>query len=352
MRKVSNTLRTTVYAQYVWAIQALGLYNKFKFTVSPMEITYKPTGQKIMFFGADDPGKIKSIKVSFGYIGFLHMEELDQFAGAEEVRNIEQSVLRGGPLAFEIKTFNPPKTKDNWANRYCEDDKPGQLIHHSTYKTTPANWLGQRFLDDAEHLLKTNPKAYEHEYEGVPNGTGGSVFDNVVSRRITDDEIRRFDRIYMGIDWGWFPDPFHWGKMHYDAARRALYVFDEYRANKTSNQATADHLRKAKGVTNGDLITADSAEDKSVMDYRSYDLNCHGAIKGPGSVDYGMKWLQSLAAIIVDPERCPETAKEFREYEYEKDKTGAVVSGYPDKNNHAIDMVRYAMERVWRRKGQ
>ena len=92
MRKVGNTLRTTAYAQYVWAVSALGLYDKFHCTVSPMEIIYKTTGQKIMFFGADDPGKIKSVKVPFGYIGFLHLEELDQFAGDSEVRNIEQSV--------------------------------------------------------------------------------------------------------------------------------------------------------------------------------------------------------------------------------------------------------------------
>ena len=111
MRKVSNTLRTTAYAQYVWAITVMGLYDKFKCTIAPMELVYTPTGQKIMFFGADDPGKIKSIKVAFGYIGFLHLEELDQFAGEEEVRNIEQSVLRGGDIAIEIKTFNPPRTK-------------------------------------------------------------------------------------------------------------------------------------------------------------------------------------------------------------------------------------------------
>ena len=116
-------MRTTVFAQYVWAITELGLYSRFKPTVSPMEITYRPTVQKIMFFGADDPGKIKSIKVPFGYIGLLHFEELDQFAGEEEIRNLEQSVLRGGPIALEFKSFNPPRTAINWANKYLS------LIH-------------------------------------------------------------------------------------------------------------------------------------------------------------------------------------------------------------------------------
>ncbi len=352
MRKVSNTLRTTAYAQYVWAITVLGLYDKFKCTTQPMEITYLPTGQKIMFFGADDPGKIKSIKVPFGYIGYLHLEELDQFAGEEEVRNIEQSVLRGGDIAIEIKTFNPPRTKDNWANKYCLVEKPGQLIHTSTYQTTPPEWLGQRFLDDAEYLKQLNYAAYEHEYLGVANGTGGNVFDNVTIRDITDDEITNFDRLYYGIDWGWMPDPFAWGKMYFNAAQRKLYVFDEYVINKQSNKETADYLVEEKGITGGDMIIADSAEPKSINDYKSYGLYCVPVEKKPGSVNYRMKWMQSLTEIVIDSGRCPNAASEFLNYEYERDKDGNIISGYPDKNNHMIDAVSYGMFPMWRIGGE
>lgn len=183
-------------------------------------------------------------------------------------------------------------------------------------------------------------------------GTGGEVFDNLVLRPITDEEAARFDNIYMGIDWGWYPDPYHWSKMHYDSARRALYIYDEYRVNKQSNQETWDSLVAKKGVTGYDLITADSAEPKSVGDYRKYGSLCRPAIKGPDSVRYGIKWLQSLKAIVIDQERCPATAKEFSNYEYERSPDGEIISGYPDEDNHSIDSVRYAMERVWRRKGQ
>ncbi|MDL2253841.1 PBSX family phage terminase large subunit [Ruminococcaceae bacterium OttesenSCG-928-I18] len=349
MRKVSNTLRTTVYAQYVWAITVLGLYDRFKCTVQPMEIMYKPTGQKIMFFGADDPGKIKSIKVPFGYIGYLHLEELDQFSGEDEVRNIEQSVLRGGPLAFEIKSFNPPKTKDNWANRYCLIDKPGQLIHHSTYKTTPEDWLGQRFLDDAEFLCGINPAAYEHEYLGIANGTGGMVFENVQSKNIPDELIKTFDRILNGVDWGYYPDPWAFVRCQYFASQRTLYIFDEAVENKRGNKETAKII-KGKGVAGNERVTCDSAEPKSVADYIEYGLRAQGAEKGPGSVDYSHKWLQSLNAIIIDPVRCPKTYHEFSSYEYERNKNGDVISGYPDKDNHAIDAVRYATETIWKRR--
>lgn len=351
LRKVANTLRKSVFAQYQWAIDKLGLTSIFLATVSPMELTYLPTGQKILFFGTDDPSNLKSIKVPFGYIGILHFEEWDQFSGLEETRNIEQSVLRGGEIALEFKTFNPPKTRDSFANRYILQSKPGQLVHKSTYLQAPPDWLGPRFIADAEHLRDTNFPAYEHEYLGVANGSGGQVFDNLSIRAITPEEIRSFDRIYNGVDWGYYPDPWAFNQMHYDAGRRTLYIFGELTRRKAGNRETADALIEY-GITGTDRITADSAEKKSVQDYREYGLDCRAAIKGPGSVDYSHKWLQSLTQIVIDPDRCPATAAEFLNYEYDRDRAGEVISGYPDRNNHHIDAVRYAMESVWKRRGE
>ena len=351
MRQVADTLRGSVYQQILWAIEALGLSDEFHATVSPMEITRISTGQKIYFRGADDPGKVKSIKVPFGYIGILWLEELDQFIGPESVRKIEQSVIRGGDIAYIFKSFNPPKTASNWANKYIKVPKETRLVTESTYLQVPAKWLGKPFLDEAEFLKNTNPEAYENEYLGVANGSGGSVFTNVLIKAITDEELAQFDCIYNGLDWGWYPDPFHFVRCYYDPARLRLFIFQEYRCNKQSNRQTADHLIEM-GITGNDLITCDSAEEKSVGDYRSYGLLARGAVKGPGSVEYSMKWLQSLREIIIDNTRCPEAATEFMDYEYERDKEGNVISGYPDKNNHAIDAVRYAMNSVWKKKGQ
>ena len=349
-RKVANTLRTTVYAQICWAIAELGLSRKFKCTVSPMECTYLPTGQKIMFFGMDDPGKVKSIKVPFGYIGIDWFEELDQFDGAEQIRNVEQSTLRGGKFSFTFKSFNPPAMARNWANQYALESKPGKMVHHSTYLTTPPEWLGPRFIADAEHLKNTNPTGYRHEYLGEVVGSGTEVFQNIQMRPITNDEIERFDRITSGVDWGWYPDPWAFNRMHYDAARRTLYLFDELTRRRTSNQETAKLVLDR--ILDDEMVIADSAEEKSCNDYRSYGIRCRGAEKGPGSVKYSMKWLQSLEAIVIDPERCPDTAKEFSEYEYERDeKTGEVLEGYPDAANHHIDAVRYGTNKIWKRRG-
>lgn len=351
MRQVADTLRGSVYQQILWAIEALGLSDEFHATVSPLEITRISTGQKIFFRGADDPGKIKSIKVPFGYIGILWFEELDQFTGPEAVRKIEQSVIRGGDIAYKFKSFNPPKSAQNWANKYIKIPREDRLVVTSTYLDVPKHWLGKPFLDDAEFLKEVNPTAYENEYMGIANGTGGNVFDNVVICEITDEEISEFDRVYRGVDWGWYPDPYAYNCMTYIPSQMKLIIFDELHCNKKSNKQTADML-KEKGVTENDLITCDSAEPKSVGDYRSYGLLARKAEKGPDSVKYSMKWLQSLREIVIDNRRCPHTAEEFLDYEYERDKDGNVISGYPDMNNHHIDAIRYGTNKVWKRKGE
>lgn len=352
LRKVERTLRSSVYAQVCWGIAAMGLDQYFRMTVSPMEITYLPTGQKILFFGMDNPDKLKSVKAPFGYIGILWFEELDQFAGPQEVRNVEQSCLRGGPFSFTFKSFNPPASSRNWANRYAMEIRPGKAVHHSTYKTTPPEWLGPRFLEDAQYLKEHDETAYRHEYLGEVIGSGTAVFDNLRIETITEDQLKNFDRVLHGVDWGYYPDPWAYNAGYYDAARRTLYLFDELSARRKGNRETADMLFEC-GLQRGDQIIADSAEPKSIADYKSYGLSCRGAEKGPRSVEYSMKWLQSLTAIVIDPKRCPETAKEFSEYEYEQDKkTGEVLPGYPDVDNHHIDAVRYGTNRIWKRRGR
>ena len=351
VRRVANTLRTSVFSQMLWAVQALGLLKQFRATVSPMELTYTPTGQRVLFAGLDDPGKIKSIKLPFGYVGVLWFEELDQYAGPEQIRNVEQSVFRGGEYSLSIKSFNPPLSARNWANRYVLEHRDGKLVHHSTYLTTPPAWLGPRFLADAEHLQATNETAYRHEYMGEVVGTGTEVFGNLKLEPIPDDVIAQFDRTTTGVDFGWYPDPWAYNRVHFDAARRTLYVFDELTRTRTGNAETAELIKER--TPHNELVICDSAEPKSVADYGAAGIRARKAEKGPGTVEYSMKWLQALTCIWIDPRRCPDTAKEFAEYEYERDpKTGEVREGYPDAANHHIDAVRYATNKIWKRRGQ
>lgn len=351
LRKVGNTIKDSVYAQMKWGLDKLNLLPEFDCKVSPMEITLKATGQKIYFRGADDPLKIKSIKPEFGYIGIVWFEELDQFAGPEEIRNIQQSALRGGDIAYKFKSFNPPRSKNNWANEYtseAEQKDESALVCRSTYKDVPEEWLGDIFLDDAEHLKETNPDAYDNEYMGVANGNGGNVFEFIEERTITDEEISHFDTIYQGVDWGWYPDQYAFVRIYYDSTRETIYFIDEIFENKKSNEWTAAEIKRRR--YDDYVITCDSAENKSINDYRDAGLPARGAIKGPGSIEYSMKWL-GRRKMVMDPQRTPNVCKEFKEYEYERDKDGNIISGYPDKNNHLIDACRYATEEMWRRRG-
>ena len=211
-----------------------------------------------------------------------------------------------------------------------------------------AETIGQKFIDDAAHLKEINPEAYEHEYLGIPNGDGGNVFEYLEIRDITDEEISRMDRIFAGVDYGWYPDAFCYLRTYYDSAREKIYLIDELYVNKWSNSKTADWIKK-KGYDDYTMI-CDSAEPKSVNDFRDAGLPARGAIKGPGSIEYGFKFLQTKT-LVIDPKRTPNAYKEITEYEYDRDKEGNVISGYPDGNDHAISALRYAYEPLFNRRG-
>ena len=376
-RKVGNTLKTSVYAQIQWGILDEGLQDYFIFHVNPLEIIYKPTGQKIVFLGLDDPGKVKSIKLPFGYIGITWWEELDQFGGDAEIRKAMQSTMRGGQVYWNFMSYNPPISVNNWANEYTEDAERNRqkdtLVVRTTYLDVPREWLGEAFIEEAEYLQQTNPRAYENEYMGIPVGTGGNVFDNVEHLDMPDSMIATFDTIYNGLDWGFANDPNAYTKMYFDSTRQDLYIFGEHFAKHESNRELYEvlyeekHLKKrifkivdGQEVTEfvdvpfmevNELITADSAEPKSIADFRAYGCFMRPAEKGPDSVRYGIKWLQSLRHIYIDKHRAPNCYDEFIQYEFDRDRDGNIISGFPDRDNHGIDSVRYALERFYKRKG-
>mgnify|MGYP002622575306 FL=1 len=376
-RKIGNTLKTSVYAQVQWGINELGLNDYFLCHANPLEIIYKPTGQKILFLGLDDPGKVKSIKFPFGYIGITWFEELDQYSGDQEIRKVLQSTMRGGPVYWNFMSYNPPISVNNWANEFTEDceryRQQDTLVVRTTYLDVPVEWLGQAFIDEAEYLQQTNPRAYENEYMGIPVGTGGNVFDNVEHMDMPDSMIATFDTIYNGLDWGFANDPNAYIKLYYDKTRQDMYIFAEHKAKQESNKELYEYLyeenhhkKRIWKIVDGqevtefidcplmeknELITADSAEPKSIADFKAYGCFMRPAEKGPESVRYGIKWLQSLRHIYIDKHRCPFTYDEFIKYEFDRDRDGNIISAFPDRDNHFIDACRYSCERWYKRKG-
>lgn len=346
VRKVGNTLAESVFEQLKEAIEMLGVGQYWHVVKSPLQLVYIPRGNKIIFRGADDPAKIKSIKMSKYPLAFLWIEELAEFKTEDEVSTIVNSVLRAelpdGLFYAFYYSYNPPKRKASWVNKkYDTQFIPGNtFVHHSTYLDNPH--ISQAFIDEAEDVKEKRPQKYEWEYLGKAIGSGVVPFDNLTFRRIEDDEVRRFDNIRQGIDWGYGVDPMSFGRWHYDKTRRRLYAIDELYGVKMSNREVAEWI-KSKGYQS-DMTIADSAEPKSIDEMKTYGIRIKGAVKGPGSVEYGEKWLDDLEEIIIDPTRTPNTAREFENIDYQTDKDGNPKAKLEDRDNHTIDQCRYALE--------
>ncbi len=347
-RKYAVTLRESVYEQIQWAIDALEVSYLWEAKVSPLQFVYKPTGQKIIFRGLDKAKKTKSIKSSKGYFKYLWFEELDEFAGIEEIRTVQQSVLRGGSKFVVFKSFNPPISRTNWANKYVDESREDSYRLHTDYTMIPIEWLGQQFVDDAMHLKKTNERAYNHEYLGLPVGLGTNIFELLEIRPISDDEIKTYQSIYQGQDWGWFPDPKAFIRLAYLPNKEQVILIDELGGNKIRN---TDMARQIIDKNYDDVrIMCGVDEEESILDFRDAGLPARKAIVTPGSRKYTFEWLQ-CRTIVIDPARTPRAYNEIISYEHEVDGNGEVIADYPDGNDHWIDAIRYATSPLSMKRG-
>lgn len=344
VRKYAVTLRGSVFSQIQWGIDMLGVSHLWKATYTPLSFTYLPTGQVIRFVGLDDAAKLKSIKPPVGYFKYLWLEEFSEFFGETEIRNLQQSVMRGGNDFIVFRSFNPPISKANWANQFIEQPDNKAITLRTDYRQIPPEWLGEAFIYEAERLREVNEKAYLHEYLGEAIGTGGEVFPNLEVREITDEEIQNFQYIYQGLDFGWAVDPLSFLRMSYDRKTDTIYFIDELYRTHMSNTSLAEWIIEKE--YNDYMITADSAEPKSITDLRNYGIYATACYKRPGAVEYRVKWLQHKK-IVIDPVRTPNACREFSTYSYVVDrKTGELLSQLPDKDNHSIDSCAYGLNNL------
>ena len=361
-RRTANTMRESVFSQIAWAIDVLDVNDLWRGNVSPMSWTYKPTGAQIIFRGLDDSSKLKSIKPRRGFFRFIWLEEFSELPGENFTRSVMQSVQRGGSAFTVFRSFNPPINASNWANVFIARPDPRAITLHTTYLDVPAAWLGNDFILEAERLQEINEQAYKHEYLGEATGSGGEVFPQITVREITDDEINELQYIYAGVDFGFSIDPAVFIRVAFDRKHDTVYLLDEIYKKGLSNKQLAEAI-KAKGyddtgqyhTTNlygypevhkeRQTIVCDSAEPKSINDLRGEGLKCIACTKYPGSVLYGIKWLQNRR-IVIDPARTPNAHREFIQYEYCTTKDGEFLADVPDKDNHTIDAVRYALDRL------
>ncbi|WP_211329346.1 PBSX family phage terminase large subunit [Ammoniphilus oxalaticus] len=357
IRKVDNSIELSIFEQIKWAISEQGVSHLFRINKSPMRVTYIPRGNYMVFRGAMNPERIKSLKSANFPFAIAWIEELAEFKTEEEVTTITNSLLRGdlgnGLFYKFFFSYNPPKRRQSWVNKKYESSfqPDNTFVHHSTYQDNP--FISKQFIEEAEAAKVRNPKRYEWEYEGRAIGSGVVPFDNlqVGAGCITDEMIAGFDNIRQGVDFGYGPDPLAFVRWHYDKRRNGIYAIDELYGQKISSRTLANWMR-SKGYETRET-TADSAEPRTIDELRLEHgiRRITGAKKGPDSVQYGEEWLGDLDFICIDPQRTPNIAKEFENIDYQTDRDGNPLPRLEDKENHAIDSTRYAFERDMKRTG-
>lgn len=344
-RRYKTDLRGSVYNQFIKTVTRHDRLEDWEFTTSPMEATYKKTGQKVLFVGCDKPISLKSYNLPFGYVKLLIHEECDEMAGAEQMDSVEDTFLRNDTPALDIKVFNPPESTNNFMNIYAQDciNKEKCLVHHSYYYNVPVEWLGQRFFDRANWFKEHKPRYYANNYLGEVTGTGGLVFDNIEERTITQEEADSLTYRYYGLDFG-YEHPQAFMEVAYDSETEMLYILSEVVKKRMKQEEFAREITNYKNVE----IICDSARPDLIRDYSDYGFDIIGATKrwkGGGRAAV-WEWLRQREKIVIDPERTPHAHKEFTRCEFEKLKDGTFSSAYPTLDEDCIMSCGYAMNRV------
>lgn len=347
-RKYSNTIRNSIHATFEWAIDMLGVSDKWKSTVAPFEFTYLPTGQKILESGLDDPKKMKSLKIKEGYFKFLWFEELEEYNGMAEIRSVQQSVVRGGKRVFQFFSYNPPRDPQAWVNKEKDNHNPKRFKHHSTYLTVPPKWLGEEFIEDAEILKEQDDDLYQCEYMGISIGLSDSVVFNG-KYVIAEFEPESFWSKLFGADWGFSNDPNVLIKCyigpHDEYGSNCLYIRNEEYGYRVDNKDLPEMWDKIPDSRKY-VIRADCARPETISYMSGKGFNVVAADKWAGSVEDGVAFIRSFDKIIIHPD-CERMTEEARLYSHKIDKvTKEILTDIVKKFDHGWDSVRYALSKM------
>ena len=343
VRKTERTLRDSCYSDLKWAIQRLGLDSYFSCTVSPLEITYKPTGQKILFRGMDDPLKLTSISVPQGYICFCWIEEAYEINKESDFDMLDESIrgeLPSGLFKRLTITFNPWSER-HWLKKRFFDKEDDSVLALTT------NYLCNEWLDESdkalfERMKANNPRRYQVAGLGNWGIVDGLIFENWKEEQFNIDDIKVNCESIFGLDFGYTNDPTALFCGLLDKVNKKIYVFDEIYEKGLSNAAIYQRVND-KGFSK-ELITADCAEPKSIDELRGLGLRrITAAKKGKDSIMNGIQFIQDYE-IIIHP-KCVNFLTEISNYTWDKDKFGNAINKPVDDFNHLMDAMRYAIER-------
>lgn len=345
IRRVFNTHKDSTFAQLKWAVNNLGVRHLWKFSLSPLEATYIPTGQKILFRGTDDPMSITSITVEKGYICFCWFEEFFQITDEDSFNKIDMSIRGELPEGYYkqiIMTFNPWSEKHWIKKRFYDNPDENTLALTTTYKTN--EWLGSDDIALFESMRVRNPRRYAIEGLGEWGIAEGLVYEDFVEREFNYQEISKRKSVtsIFGLDFGYTNDPTAFICALVDQDTKELYIFDEHYEKAMTNSEIAAMI-KYKGYAK-EVIIADSSEPKSIEEIkRAGVMRIKGAAKGKDSILNGIQLIQDYK-IIVHP-KCENTILELSNYVWDT-KDGVMINKPIDDYNHLLDSLRYGMERI------
>lgn len=340
VRKTYRTLLDSCFAQLKWAVNRLGVKDYFDFKLSPLEIIYKPTGQKILFRGLDDPLKVTSVTVDVGSLCFLWIEEAYEIMSEADFDMLDESI-RGEVPKGHFKqitlTFNPWNER-HWIKRRFFDKVDKDVLAVTTNYTCN-EWLDRSDLNVFERMKENNPRRYQVAGLGNWGIVDGLIYENFEERQFTLEEIKDYKTV-AGLDFGYTNDPTAFFIGFLDKKGSILYVWDEMYSKGLSNKKIYENI-KNMGYSK-EKITGDSAEPKSIDELKGYGLRIKGAKKGKDSILNGIQWIQDLK-IIIHP-RCNNFLTEISNYQWDKDKFGKALNRPIDDFNHLLDAMRYALE--------
>lgn len=348
IRKTERTLKDSCYSDCKWAIHKLGLDDWFTCRLSPLEIEYKKTGQRILFRGCDDPLKLTSISVPRGVLCWAIFEEAYEINKESDFDMIDESIRGEVPEGYFKRIFvllNPWSEK-HWIKRRFFDtpDTDNKLSLTTNYKCN--EWLTTDDLRIFEEMRVRNPRRYAVAGLGNWGVTDSLVYENWKEEKFdhTSDEFRREHTNLIsafGLDFGYTNDPSALFCGLLDLTNKQLFVIDEMYEKGMSNRRIAERITDMGYAK--ERITADSAEPKSIDELKSLGLRVKGAAKGKDSIANGIQWIQDLE-IIIHP-RCVNFLTEISNYTWDKDKFDNKLNRPIDDFNHLMDAMRYALEK-------
>lgn len=340
VRKTYRTLLDSCFAQLKWAVNRLGVKDYFDFKLSPLEIIYKPTGQKILFRGLDDPLKVTSVTVDVGSLCFLWIEEAYEIMSESDFDMLDESI-RGEVPKGHFKqitlTFNPWNER-HWIKRRFFDKVDKDVLAITTNYICN-EWLDRSDLNVFERMKENNPRRYQVAGLGNWGIVDGLIYENFEERQFTLEDVKDYKTV-AGLDFGYTNDPTAFFIGFLDKKDSILYVWDEMYSKGLSNKKIYENI-KNMGYSK-EKITGDSAEPKSIDELKGYGLRIKGAKKGKDSILNGIQWIQDLK-IVIHP-RCNNFLTEISNYQWDKDKFGKALNRPIDDFNHLLDAMRYALE--------